>query len=97
MRHSKLSNFLCAQLAHKPKTLTHVEAASVPYAALTAWSALTLTAGLLTTSNTRGKRVLVLGASGGVGHLALQLLRAWECEVDFFKKADILFAWNNLI
>lgn len=57
-------------LAPKPRTLEHVESAAVPLAALSAWQAL-FDHGQLQ----RGQRVLVLGAMGGVGHLAVQIAR----------------------
>ncbi|GAB3443294.1 NADP-dependent oxidoreductase [Phycicoccus ginsengisoli] len=55
-------------LAHKPSTLTHVEAAALPLAGLTAWQALADHAHVRP-----GDRVAVLGAAGGVGALAVQL------------------------
>lgn len=60
----------------KPAVLTHVEAAALPLAGLTAWQALVETAGLST-----GQRVLVTGAAGGVGHLAVQIARARGAHV----------------
>ncbi|MFF5435393.1 NADP-dependent oxidoreductase [Streptomyces griseofuscus] len=58
-------------LAPKPAALTHVEAAALPLAALTAWQALVDTAGLRP-----GERLLVHAAAGGVGHLAMQIAKA---------------------
>jgi NADPH:quinone reductase-like Zn-dependent oxidoreductase len=57
--------------ARKPPALSHVEAAAVPLAALTAWQALVDTAAL-----SAGQRVLIHAAAGGVGHLAVQIARA---------------------
>ncbi|MCX5206173.1 NADP-dependent oxidoreductase [Streptomyces sp. NBC_00237] len=57
-------------LAAKPPTLSHVEAAALPLAALTAWQALVDTAGLRP-----GQRVLIHAAAGGVGHLAVQIAK----------------------
>jgi dolichyl-phosphate-mannose--protein O-mannosyl transferase len=57
-----------------------VQAGSVPYAAMTAWSALKVT-GELCFSTPKGKRVLILGGSGGVGAAAIQLLKAWGAQV----------------
>ena len=55
-------------LAPMPRTLDHVEAAALPLAALTAWQ------GLFEHGRLRaGQRVLIHGATGGVGHLASQL------------------------
>ena len=56
-----------ACIAPKPASLTHVEAASVPIGALTAWQGLFDRAGLQA-----GERVLVHGASGSVGAFAVQ-------------------------
>ena len=69
------------QVSLKPRSLSHVEAASLPYAAATAWSALVVTGELITECTRRDRRVLVCGAAGGVGTLAVQLLKAWGCEV----------------
>jgi len=55
------------------------------YAGLTAWSALWITGGLFykTAIAVRmSKRVLVMGGSGGVGTLAIQLLKAWNMHVN---------------
>lgn len=57
------------------------EASAILYTSLTAWSALKISGGLLLTPAS-GKRVLVLGASGGVGHAAVQLLHAWGAKVN---------------
>jgi NADPH:quinone reductase-like Zn-dependent oxidoreductase len=59
-----------AILAPKPTELSHVEAASLPLAGLSAWQAL-FDHGRLEA----GERVLVTGAVGGVGHLGTQLAR----------------------
>jgi NADPH:quinone reductase-like Zn-dependent oxidoreductase len=59
-----------AYVAPKPRSLTHVEAASVPIGALTAWQGLFDRAKLQS-----GDRVLVHGAAGGVGIFAVQLAR----------------------
>jgi NADPH:quinone reductase-like Zn-dependent oxidoreductase len=60
-----------ALLALKPRNLDHVESAAVPLAGLSAWQGL-FSHGKLT----EGQRVLIHGAAGGVGHLAVQLARA---------------------
>ncbi|HEY4232969.1 MAG TPA: NADP-dependent oxidoreductase [Lacipirellulaceae bacterium] len=55
-------------IALKPKLLTHVEAASVPIGALTAWQ------GLFDHGRLQpGQTVLIHGGSGGVGTFAVQL------------------------
>lgn len=63
-------------VAIKPGSIGHVEAAAVPLAALTAWQAMFDTAGL-----TQGQTVLIHGAAGGVGHLAVQLAKAKGARV----------------
>jgi NADPH:quinone reductase-like Zn-dependent oxidoreductase len=55
----------------KPGNISHVQAAALPLAALTAWQALADTARL-----SAGQRVLVHAAAGGVGHLAVQIAKA---------------------
>lgn len=57
--------------AKKPESLTHVEAAALPLAALTAWQILVDTADVQP-----GEKVLVTAAAGGVGHLAVQIAKA---------------------
>jgi NADPH:quinone reductase-like Zn-dependent oxidoreductase len=58
---------LPSELAPKPRSLDHVQAASVPLSGLTAWQALFDHAQL-----SAGQRVLIHGASGGVGSFAVQ-------------------------
>ena len=57
-----------AFLAPKPAGLSHVESAALPLAGLTAWQGLFVHGQLQP-----NQRVLILGAAGGVGHLATQL------------------------
>jgi NADPH:quinone reductase-like Zn-dependent oxidoreductase len=63
-------------LAPKPASLSHVEAAAVPLAGLTAWQALFDHGGLVA-----GQSALIHGAGGGVGVFALQLARAAGADV----------------
>lgn len=63
-------------LAPKPEPLSFVEAAALPLVTLTAWE------GLLDKGDVRTlERVLVHGATGGVGHVGLQLAKWRRCEV----------------
>lgn len=64
-----------ASLSRKPTNLTMPQAATVPLAGLTAWQA------LARAQVQPGMRVLVNGASGGVGHFAVQIARAQGGEV----------------
>lgn len=60
-----------SQFAHKPKSLSFIEAAGVPLAGLTAWT------GLFEHGQLQpGQRVLIQGASGGVGGFAVQFAKA---------------------
>lgn len=71
--------FLCidaARIAKKPATLSFLEAGVTPLAALTAYQGL-FYIGAMTT----GMRVCITGATGGVGHFAVQLASAAECHV----------------
>jgi NADPH:quinone reductase-like Zn-dependent oxidoreductase len=55
-------------LAHKPVTIDHLQAAAVPMGALTAWQ-------FLYQDLVAGQTVLINGAAGGVGHFAVQLAK----------------------
>ena len=64
------------ELAIKPKNISHIDAASVPLAGLTAWQA------LVTKGNiNRGDKVLIHAGSGGVGTLAIQIAKYFGAEV----------------
>lgn len=62
-------------LAHKPKNLSFEESAAVPMAGLTAYQGLSI-AGI-----DSEKRILILGGAGGVGSFAVQIAKAYDCEV----------------
>jgi NADPH:quinone reductase-like Zn-dependent oxidoreductase len=64
------------KLSRKPANLTFEQAAVVPISAGTALQALTDVGQVAP-----GQRVLVIGASGGVGSFAVQLAKAFEAEV----------------
>jgi NADPH:quinone reductase-like Zn-dependent oxidoreductase len=73
-------------LAPKPSPLSHVEAAALPMGGLTAWQGLFVHGRLA-----RGERVLITGASGGVGHIAVQLARHAGATVVESGPADLVF------
>ena len=64
------------EAALKPKSISFVEAAGVPLAALTAWQALIDVAKL-----SAGQTVLIHGGSGGVGSMAIQIAKARGAKV----------------
>lgn len=75
-------------LAVKPATLSLREAAALPLIFITAWEGLVDRVGVRA-----GQSVLVLGAGGGVGHIAVQIARAFGATVygvDAAGKADYL-------
>jgi NADPH:quinone reductase len=63
-------------LARKPRNLSMREAAAVPLVFITAWEGLVDRAGV-----TAGQKVLVHGGAGGVGHMAVQIAKAYGAEV----------------
>jgi NADPH:quinone reductase-like Zn-dependent oxidoreductase len=64
------------RIAHKPATITFEQAAAVPIAAMTALQALRDQGQLKA-----GQKVLINGASGGVGTFAVQIAKAFGAEV----------------
>jgi NADPH:quinone reductase-like Zn-dependent oxidoreductase len=65
-----------SQLARKPTNLSFEQAAAVPISGFAALQALRDTGGVQP-----GQRVVVIGASGGVGSFAVQLAKAFGAEV----------------
>ncbi|MER6077987.1 NADP-dependent oxidoreductase [Streptomyces sp. NPDC001833] len=65
-----------AHLVRKPASLSHVEASALPVVGLTAWQGLVDLGGV-----TEGDRVLVHGGGGGVGHVAIQIAKAFGAHV----------------
>jgi len=63
-------------LARKPANLTMREAAALPLSFITAWE------GLVDRANVHaGQKVLVHAGAGGVGHIAVQIARAFGADV----------------
>ncbi len=65
---AELISIRASELAPKPASLSHAEAASLPLAALTAWDCLVNAAKLKP-----GERLFVQAGAGGVGSIAIQL------------------------
>ncbi len=65
-----------SELAMKPASIPHIEAATLPLVGLTAWESLFGRAGLA-----GGEHVLIHAGSGGVGSVAIQLAKSVGAEV----------------
>jgi NADPH:quinone reductase-like Zn-dependent oxidoreductase len=57
-------------IAHKPKTLNHLEAAALPLVGVSAWQALVENIGL-----SKDKKILIHGGAGGIGSIGIQLAK----------------------
>lgn len=95
--------FRFPQLFKKPSNLSKIDASAILYAGLTAWSGLYITGHLgdllgaiSPVGGGAGKKVLVLGAAGGVGTLAVQMLLAEGVEVFATCSPDAMQMVNNL-
>jgi NADPH:quinone reductase-like Zn-dependent oxidoreductase len=63
-------------IAKKPRSISHLEAAGVPLAALTAWGMVVEVA-----KAHEGQRILIHAGAGGVGHFAVQFARYFGAYV----------------
>lgn len=73
LRHGSFAEFIClpeAYLAHQPESFNDEQAGALPLVGLTAYQAL-FEAGKLE----KGQTLLIVGASGGVGSVAIQLAK----------------------
>jgi NADPH:quinone reductase-like Zn-dependent oxidoreductase len=86
-----------AHLARKPDGIDHAQAAAAPMALLTAWQFLValghsepnpLQAGMHHPVPLEGRRVLVNGAAGGVGHFAVQIAKLRGAHVTAVASTD---------
>lgn len=57
-------------IAHKPRTLNHIEAAALTTVGVSAWQALVEIIGL-----SKDKKILIHGGAGGIGSIAIQLAK----------------------
>ncbi len=74
-----------SEIALKPRSIDHIQAAAVPLAGLTAWQGLFKFGKL-----EKGQKVLIHGASGGVGTFAIQFAKWKGAEVIGTASADNL-------
>ena len=75
-----------SDVAAKPTSLDHLHAAAIPHVVLTAWQAFFELANLA-----KGQTVLIHGAAGGVGHMAVQLARLRGAKVIGTASANLEF------
>jgi len=78
-----LAEFVLANadlIALKPKSLSMREAAALPLITITAWEGIVDRAGIRAGVHA-GQKVLVHAGAGGVGHVAVQLAKAFGAEV----------------
>jgi len=79
-RNGAFAEYVCARadraIALKPSNITFEQAASVPIAAITALQGLRDKGHI-----SAGQKVLINGASGGVGTFAVQIAKSWGAEV----------------
>ncbi|QYA26476.1 zinc-binding alcohol dehydrogenase family protein [Gramella sp. MT6] len=61
-------------VSHKPKNLDWTEAAALPLTALTAWESIFDRLRIKENSG-QGKNILIIGGAGGVGSIAIQILK----------------------
>jgi NADPH:quinone reductase-like Zn-dependent oxidoreductase len=78
-------------VSRKPTSLTHIEAASVPVIAVTAWQALFDQAQLKA-----GRTVVIHGAAGNVGAYAVQLARRADVRITATAATDDILFLRNL-
>lgn len=64
------------QIAKKPSNISHVQAAASTLSALTAWQALVDTGNIK-----KGDKVLIHGATGGVGNFAIQIAKYFDTYI----------------
>jgi len=85
--HAELAVVAEDEISKKPTNISHLDAASLPYVAMTTWAAL-CTVGQLRENSAFGKRLLILGGAGGIGSFAIQLGRAWGMQVTTSCRSD---------
>lgn len=82
------SDFICPkgyQISPAPENLTDAEAATLPFSAVLFFNGIE---NICDEETTRGKKILVIGAAGKVGHVATQILVAWGGDVSVMVGQD---------
>jgi NADPH:quinone reductase-like Zn-dependent oxidoreductase len=78
-------------LLKKPDDISMEEAASIPHAAGLACQAFKQIGGL-----NSGQKILINGAGGGVGYIAFQLAKRFDCKITGVDSAEKIEVLNNL-
>lgn len=68
-------------IGHKPTSLSHSEAAALPLTTITAYEAMFDRLGIDRDGADAGQSILIIGAGGGVGSIAIQLAKAAGLKV----------------
>ena len=68
-------------VGHKPKSLSHAEAAALPLTTITAYEAFFDRLGIDRNGGNKGETILIIGAGGGVGSIGIQLAKEAGLEI----------------
>jgi len=68
-------------VGHKPASLSHAEAAALPLTTITAWEGMVDRMHIRPGGEDAGKTLLIIGGSGGVGSVVIQLARQFGLKV----------------
>lgn len=80
-------------VAHKPSSLDWSESAALPLTSITAWECI-FDRMHIKQGDGRGKKILVIGGAGGVGSIAIQILKAMtEFEVIATASREETISW----
>lgn len=80
-------------VGHKPKTLNHAQTAALPLTAITAYEALFDRLGIDRDGADKGQSILMIGAAGGVGSIAIQLAKRADLTVIATASRPETIAW----